>query len=140
MAGEERGTASQIGAMIRDLPSHSRLAARRSLQIDSGEKDDLPEFEGLDEALQYAEARRWNRQDQELMALQLNALWRLYEAVPSWEKKKRPEMPTVGPKSWWPDKQKAEHEKALKKKKSKDGDTEVSVMDVMASFGFTGGG
>jgi hypothetical protein len=132
---------SMIGGMIRDLPSHSRLAVRRSFQVDDGEVPDLPDVEGLDEALRYAEARRWNQQDQEIGALIVNALWRLYEAVPSWEKGKRPEMPTMGPRSWWPDKQKAEHRKKLRQEtnNSKQEGNGPSVMEVMAGLGFTGG-
>lgn len=127
--------------MIQDLPGHSRLAVRRSLQTDAGEKEDPPEFEGLDEALRYAEARRWNRPDQELGALTVNALWRLYEAVPEWQKNKRPEMPTVGPREWWPDKQKAERSKQLRRetKSTQGGASSTSVMDVMAGLGYGGG-
>lgn len=130
---------SMMGAMIRDLPAHSRLAVRRSLEVDSGEKADLPEFEGLDEALRYAEARRWNKPDQELGALTVNALYRLYEAVPQWKNDKRPEMPTMGPQSWWPEKQKAEHRKKLKQEtNNSSGGNTPSVMEVMASMGYTG--
>lgn len=114
---------------------------RRSFQVDDGEKEDIPEFDGLDEALRYAEARRWNQHDQELGALTVNALWRLYESVPNWEKNKGPEMPTIGPKSWWPDKQKAEHQKKLREEtgKSEPRAEGTSVLDVMAKFGYSGG-
>lgn len=128
-----------IGAMIRDLPSHSRLSVRRAVQVDANEKPDLAEFAGLDEALNYAEARRWNNPEQEIGALTVNALWRLYESVPSWQKGKGPEMPTLGPRDWWPDKQKREHDRKLNKESnSKPEQSEVSVMDVMASMGFNG--
>lgn len=125
--------------MIHDLPHHSRLVARRSLEVDAGEKEDQPYSEEMERSLQYAEARRWGNPQQELLALQVNALWRLMETVPMWEKGKGPKLPTIGPREWWPEEQVKETNKRLGREAERKTGKPVTVDEVMASLGFTGG-
>ena len=146
MAGEEPHSAAVILSMIHDFPGHSRLVCKRRLQQDKGEKPDLPEElqEEMDEAFRLAEARRWANQDQELLALQVNALHRLIEVIPHWPKGKKPDLGTVGPDSWRSDEENAKlraKQRELTRPKTPQKQDASALMDqAMSVFGFNSGG
>lgn len=124
--------------MIAGLPPHARFTVRRRMEEEKGEKsNDLAGGGGeeFEEAVRFNELRRFSDPLHEELALMVNGLWRLYEAVPSWEKNKRPDMPTLGPREWQPKEDKKTTRLQQKKQKGED----IDVFDAMSVFGYMAG-
>lgn len=136
--GAQHGTAPMILAMIHDLPKHSRFVAKTSVERkqaeDNGEEQEASEPD--EKAVALWEYRHWSHPQNELLAASVNALERLYYAVPQWKEGKGPKYPTViGPRAWWSEQQKKDHDT-----KSGTGvrkDTQYSVADALKAMGAT---
>lgn len=118
--------------MIHDLPRGSRFTTYVEWK-----KKRSPEGEEQAEAnpdeVERWEMRQWSSLERELLAGQLNTLNDLLRFTPSW-KKTPPEVPVVGPKSWWPESQIKTDEKARAvKKNSTEG---ASIEDALKVFGW----
>lgn len=106
--------------MVRDLPRHSRLAARTEGQGEAIEPDP--------ETVAYMDRREWNRTDYLLNAAQVNLLGDLLRFVPQWKEGKAPEPTMVGPIHW-------------REKNATTGTKErkpASIEDAMRVFGWQG--